>query len=139
MTAARSPAPRPRPFRLCEYQFADRRTRCPRCERRLRVRRRYAHWRKLRAAWLLLLLLSLPCVALLGPAVLLLWPFWALFALGIGPLNALAREQPCCSACGIGLGRSPIELRSAHVEQPTRAVVIDLDRHWRTRMRRRRA
>lgn len=132
MTAARGA----RPFRLRDYTFAHG-MRCPRCERRLRVRRGFRHWKLVCGIWLGVLALSLPLQALLAPIACVTWPLWAAIALAIGPLASLARRGNCCSECGLGVDSRSLMQPLAAAAAPGRdAIVISLERHWRARRRR---
>lgn len=91
--------------RLSDGRRRIRTAHCPRCKRRVLVRRPWPGFRYLRVIWFVALL---PLAALLPaldlkPAFTL--PGFLLFLMLGGPLNLLARRTPTCSRCGTLLPR----------------------------------
>lgn len=77
---------------------------CPRCKRRVLLRKPWRGYRYLRLAWFGVLLGFLPLLPAMAFDACVLLPAFMIFLTAIGPLNALARKRPACVHCGLDLG-----------------------------------
>lgn len=73
---------------------------CPRCRHRAPVRRRSPVWWLALAGTAGFFVAMVLASSLIGPAITLALPFMAFVGFALGPLHALATEDPTCARCG---------------------------------------